>query len=220
MTIQPQSYGIISGAGPMAGISLMTQILQHCQKRGAWRDRDFPTIRLLNIPFSEMLENGFDAAPVRTELELAISELEEKSRYIVIACNTLHLFLPRRPIAGLINLVDLMKAKIPAGCVPIVIASKTSADNNLHGNLLNMTCEYWQPDESQRLIDTILAGHAVNLDFIFELSKSRLVILGCTEYSSVLQKMELPESIIDPLKLAAEFLGETATLHHQSHPSA
>jgi aspartate/glutamate racemase len=204
------TFGIISGAGPMAGISLMTQIIKYCQAHGAWRDRDFPEIRLFNIPFSEMLEPGYDPVTVRTELDKALRELESSSSYIVIACNTLHLFLPERPVNGLINLVDLMKAKIPSGNTPLVIASKTSAVNNLHGKLLNIPCEYWNPEESQHLIDTILAGRSINLDFLFELGKSRVVILGCTEYSLIVQDIKLPATIIDPLRLAAEFIGQKA----------
>jgi aspartate/glutamate racemase len=204
------TFGIISGAGPMAGISLMTQIIKYCQSNGAWRDRDFPEIRLINIPFSEMLEPGYDSETVRSELDKALRELESNSRYFVIACNTLHLFLPPRPINGLINLVDLMKAKISSGSRPLVLASKTSAENNLHGKLLNIPCEYWNPEESQRLIDTILAGRPIDLNFLFELGKKRTVILGCTEYSLVVQDLKLPPTIIDPLRLASEFIGQKA----------
>ena len=54
------SIGIISGAGPMAGVELLRLIIEFCQKEGAFRDRDFPEIHLINIPFSEMLAEDFD----------------------------------------------------------------------------------------------------------------------------------------------------------------
>lgn len=211
LTKQKKSFGIISGAGPMAGICLMTQIMQYCQQQGAWRDRDFPEIRLHNIPFSEMLEPGFDTTIVRAELDNALTELEKNSSNLIIACNTLHLFLPSRNIPGFVNLIDLVKSKIPDGCVPIVVASKTSAENNLHGKLLNINCEYWHPDKSQRLIDAILAGKTVDLNFLVDLAKQRTVILGCTEYSLAVQHLSLPDAVIDPLKLAAELFGKMAT---------
>jgi len=44
------SFGIISGAGPMAGALLYQQIIELLQALGAWQDSDFPAITIMNVP--------------------------------------------------------------------------------------------------------------------------------------------------------------------------
>ncbi|MDO8955119.1 MAG: hypothetical protein Q7V63_09770 [Gammaproteobacteria bacterium] len=197
--------GIISGAGPMAGISLLKQIIVGCQKRGAWKDADFPEIHLLSFPFSDMLSVESKPEKVRAELAHCIKQLENHCEHILIACNTLHLFLPEPPPHLLVHLISLIKSRLPKNSKPLILASLSSATENLHGRLLGIECEYWDPIESQKTIDAILKGQSPALDWILDLAKTRTLILGCTEYSLAFEDMPSTASIIDPLKLACEY---------------
>jgi hypothetical protein len=123
----------------------------------------------------------------------------------------LHLFLPEGQIPYLVNLIKLIKSKIPIGARPLVLASHTSASENLHGRLLGMDCEYWEPKKSQKLIDAILQGKKIELDWLLDLAKRRVVILGCTEYSLALEHLPNFQGLIDPIKLAAQTLFELYT---------
>ena len=203
-------FGIIGGAGPLSSLTLNKQLIRLCQKNGGWKDLDFPEIRLISFPFSEMLEGEVDSSIVQLELAECLLELEKTCDYIVIACNTLHLFLPERPLPKLIHLIKLIKKQIPEGTIPLILATHTSAQANLHGRLFDLPCEYWNPEQSQNTINAILRGESPNLDWIGELAKTRLVILGCTEYSLALENAPPHVNIIDPLQLAAQFL---FTLH-------
>ncbi|MDF2530335.1 MAG: Asp/Glu/Hydantoin racemase family protein [Gammaproteobacteria bacterium] len=200
---------------PMAGISLLRQTIRLFQCHGAWKDADFPEIHLINFPFSEMLSKQFDQEKLSAELLQCFRSLRY-CEHIVIACNTLHLFLPEGQIPYLVNLIKLIKSKIPIGARPLVLASHTSASENLHGRLLGMDCEYWEPKKSQKLIDEILQGKQIELDWLLDLAKRRVVILGCTEYSLALEHLPNIQGLIDPIKLAAQTLFEL--YNHDTSP--
>lgn len=196
--------GIISGAGPEAGGILYIQVAREFQRHGAWRDAHFPFVTTINFPFVEMLEEPVDSKEVRLAAQSAIEHMisYQQCDYVVIACNTLHLFIPGKSPKQFINLVELTKQALPEGKVPLVFASKTSAEGNLHGKLFGREVEYYDPEKSQVLIDAILAGKKPDLSFIEELAKTRTVVLGCTEYSAALAESYAP--FIDPLKLVAQ----------------
>ena len=190
----------------MASLSLTKQLIRLCQKNGLWNTSDFPEVHLINYPFSEMINADFSAHQLREELDSCLLQLEKTCDYIVIACNTLHLFLPDRPMPKLIHLVKLIKAQIPKGTIPLILATQTSAQANLHGGLLDLPCEYWNPEQSQNTINAILRGERPDLEWIAELAQTRCIILGCTEYSLALEDAVPHVNMIDPLQLAAQFL--------------
>src|SRR5690606_27079959 len=92
-TTRKKRLGIISGAGPMAGALFLKKIIKAYQAIGAWKDEDFPLMYLINYPFSDMLNNGYEYNLIQKELLSCIDELQFKCDYIVITCQTLHLFL-------------------------------------------------------------------------------------------------------------------------------
>ena len=199
------TLGIISGAGPEAGAVMYKRVANHLQhKAGAWRDAHFPFIHTVNFPFEEMLQEPIDHALVGRQIAAAIAYMVDDlgCDYVVIACNTLHHFLPSDLPPQFLNMVQLIKEKLPKGKVPLVYASATSAQENLHGKLLGCEVEYFPPKISQQWIDAILAGKKVDLTTLEESSFKRPVILGCTEYSAALDGSSAP--FIDPLSLVAE----------------
>lgn len=205
-------FGVVSGAGPMAGVILMKHIIEKFQMHGAWKDCHFPEIRLINFPFSEMLEYDFDADKVQNELLYCIKELEKSCDYIVIACQTIHLFLPQNLSQNIINLFDLIKEKLEdEKHVPFILTSITSAKHNLHGKALGRQCEYFDPEKSQDIINNILKGKKVNLDWLIKMAEEKLVIIGCTDYSVALEEYPRHRNLIDPLQLVASRIYQLTT---------
>src|SRR5690242_12952717 len=101
------SVGIIGGAGPMAGALLFQKIVQMCQAQyGCKEDADFPEITLFSYPFLDMLRNvGFNE---RKKLQEQLQECFvrfAKMNIVAIACNTLHEFLPARPVS-LVHMIE------------------------------------------------------------------------------------------------------------------
>lgn len=194
------SLGIISGAGPMAGLTLARRLISELQQQGCWQDADFPLFRLINFPFSEMMLDTTNSEIVGAELEQCIDELSFTCDYIIIACQTLHLYLPKTKNEKIINLVELTKAAILDSTTPIVLASYQSTVSRLHEYFFGTKCEYIDPYVSQEYINKILKGETVDLAWIEELAYLNPVVLGCTEYSVALDSSLAP--FIDPLMIA------------------
>ena len=178
--------GIIGGAGPLAGALLFEKIIQICQNDfGCSRDGDFPFITLLSYPFAEML-NGEESDLIKEQLNECFHNLIGlKTDYAVIACNTIHAFLP--PVPRGIKLIHLIQETLlTLEEKTLVLCTSTAAKYRLHA-----PCSYPAPLLQKRLdeiIDRILAGeplmklskelaHLINHESISE------ILLGCTELS-------------------------------------
>jgi aspartate/glutamate racemase len=197
-------FGIISGAGPMAGALLYQLVIKILQARGAWHDADFPEILLLNIPFSDMLSTKIDSNKIRIELLDAVRFTSHYVDYVYVACQTLHVFLTPDDIIQykIISLLDLIKPNLVTNTNRIlVVGSHTSRLFQLHSKLLQVNCCYAEPDLSEQAINSILKGKMPDLSWLEELAKENTVILGCTEFSIAMQKSKI--AFIDPIKLAA-----------------
>lgn len=200
------SFAIVSGAGPMAGKLLYELCIEQLQKRGAWRDGDFPSILLHNVPFSPMLDGHVNHALVYDELIQSLKFLSKHSDYIYIACQTLHAFLSTDDIKNykIVSLLELTREYLKDFKETIyVIASKTSRVYALHNKGLQRTCNYCFEELAEKSIDNILKGKLVDLSPIELFAKNNLLVLGCTEFSVALRGSSA-KKIIDPLKIAAQ----------------
>lgn len=191
-----KALGIISGAGPMAGVSFLKQLIASYQAKGAWRDADFPYIMLINYPFSDMLAENFHGDIIQNELLNCIDELNSKCDYIIITCQTIHLFLPhdyKNP--KLIDIFDIVNQILPEGELHVA-ASKTSANNQLHAKWLKRDCHYVSPKLTQMMIDEILKGKPVDMLWLERIAKNKTVLLGCTELCIPVENMKT--ACVDP----------------------
>lgn len=198
-------FGIISGAGPMAGALLYELVIEQLQQTGAWQDADFPNILIQNIPFSDMLSGTIENPVVRNELLEGVTFLSQHCDYVYIACQTLHAFLTPEDIKRykIVSLLDLIKQQVMDENQALsVIASKTSRYFDLHSKGIGRTCSYIFTNQAEQAIDDILKGQAVDLSEIEALAEFQPIILGCTEFSIPLRHSQAPY-LIDPLKLAA-----------------
>jgi aspartate/glutamate racemase len=211
-----KSFGIISGAGPMAGALLYRQIIELLQAQGVWQDADFPAIVLMNVPFSNMLGDHNNYELVQRELLAALEQLRQQADYIYIACQTLHAFLSTTDLQKyrIVSLLDLLKVEVSMHSKPIwVAASNTSRYLDLH-RYINATgsLQYLEPEASDRAIQTILRGLKPDLNWLIEKTFENIVVLGCTEFSVSCHGMGF--QWIDPLQLAARDVVKKF-LHHR-----
>ena len=215
-----KKIGIIGGAGPIAGALLLKKIIQHCQRvYQSKHDRDFPEIILESVPFSQMLEPGLESE-VKKELSEHLHFLDRSGALkMVIACHTLHSFLPEiQPFPSLVHLVQETKAFLKAQQMhdPVVFCTETSKRYQIY-----QEATYPSPEIQKTLnflIDRGLEGLYVEKDkALFEsvLQKldieTRPCILGCTELSVLWDTFsDWKESfcVIDPLELILEKLVE------------
>lgn len=199
-----KQFGIISGAGPMAGALLYSKVIELLQARGAWRDSEFPGIILMNIPFTDMLDTRENYTLVRQELLCSLNQLSAQVDFIYIACQTLHAFLSNEEIIQykVVSLLQLIESTIHTDSQAVLVAaSNTSRRLKLHNQLKIKSLQYINPDDCDIAIETILKGNKPNLDWLIEKSFMNTVILGCTEFSVACRDMGF--RWIDPVQLAA-----------------
>ena len=202
-----KKIGIVSGAGPIAGLKLLEMIIKKLQDSGCWKDWHFPEIILHNFPFSEMLEEPIDKKVLSDELFYSINFLNNNGcDEIYIACQTLHLFIDQRSKeSNVISLFDLIRKKVDPTEKYAVIASFTSCKNKLHKKLLpELDITFLDPIKSQKAIDEILKGHYPDLSWVaeeMELAGIEKLILGCTEFSTKKELLPSNIEIIDPFEL-------------------
>lgn len=213
----PVSLGILTGAGPMAGIHAAKQIIQTLQtSHQCQEDKDFPNYRLVNLPFSNMLDDDICEDQIQNELIFGIDLLKKMGcQKWLIACNTLHAFLPEpyEKMPELIHLVDLTIKNIHhTEEKPIILCTSTSRKKDLYGR--RFQCEYPRSDiqiQVDDLIADVLRGQQnkaiQSMHKIFSLFKGRTFILACTELSTLTAYRSFWESkpkIIDPLQEAID----------------
>ncbi len=206
----PKTIGIISGAGPRAGVYLLDRLLCLAQEEyGCCRDRDFPKILLLSYPFSEMLTEGVDITPVKQELQGCLTTLRSQGASVLaIACNTLHSFLEGEN-PDLVSLPELLASKVAGGPKPLVLCTSTSVRFQLHRR--HFPCIYLSKEaqrELDRAIDEILSGEEekalIRLNAILQQTPEQTILLGCTELSQCASRLKIEgKKIIEPLEIAA-----------------
>lgn len=209
--MKPKSIGILGGAGPLAGLSLLERLFTRSMSEyGCSKDADFPKVTLLSFPFSDMLCTELDSKQLRKELNESLKELRKGGAAILaIACNTLHVFLDEtEDLTDLIHLPELIAQEIPPGQVPLILCTSTSMRFGLHNKFFS--CKYPdQPIQEQidRMIDQILRGDetqiiAKRLSKLIKAQSATTVILGCTELSLLSRHLSSSNKlIIDPLEI-------------------
>jgi aspartate racemase len=220
--MKPKPIGIIGGAGPMAGLSLLERIFSLSRDTyGCWKDQDFPEVRFLSFPFSEMLSAEMDAAKVQKELSECLNDLRESgSAVLAIACNTLHAFLDdKENQADLVHFAQALAEEIPPKEKPLVLCTSTSARFGLHRKFFPCCYPDSQTQEQiDALIEEILKGAeetaiAQQLLKILQAQPETTMILGCTELSLLTDQLSsCIKRIIDPLEIVAKKILEKSFL--------
>jgi aspartate racemase len=206
--------GIIGGLGAMAGVRMAQQLVELSQERGANRDEDFPDFLLLNVPARGMSEKGLvDPEFVFSALRKAVKLLSHaKCKYIVVACNTAHVFhtqLNNSTHAEVLNMIEAA-ADAVKGCKAVgVIGSETTKAIKLYGKALAKRGirEIRTTDKEQdcvnNIINQVIAGRLKDIDR-FRLAQvvdnlgnrgAERTILGCTELPVALLKRVAPRTV-------------------------
>jgi len=216
--MRPKTIGIIGGAGPLAGATLLNRILSlSASKYGCYKDADFPKILLISFPFSEMLTSDSNATQLRKELEECLLQLRSQGAAILgIACNTLHAFLDEKQcVDGLVHLPQTTARALNSLEKPLVFCTSTSMRHGLHQQFF--PCIYpdaQTQDQVDEVIDLILRGCdqkkvVKKLRTLIQAQTTHTIVLGCTELSLLFPYIQSAEkTIIDPLEIMANQIVE------------
>lgn len=233
-----KKIGIIGGAGPLASSLLIKNIVAECYAQGCKNSCELPEIVLINYPFSfeECMKdphnkNGY-ATVILQKLVNRLNGMDVE--LLVIACNTLHLFLPHVCIdrSKLVHIVHAVASKIQELQLSklLVLGSPLTTQSKLYDNK-NYNCFYLDAEKQKHIttiIKNILRGIVSRDDMrimrsIIEEEFMHLkldgVILGCTElpvlYQAYREDMESWYGdkivVLDTINVLAKILVEESS---------
>lgn len=223
--MQKEMIGILGGMGPEASAYFYHLLIEIAQEKyHAVQDTDYPPVVIYNMPLNDFDETGVrDADSVRAQLIDGVQKLESfGSRYIVIACNTVHQFYTDMQAAvsvPIINIVDeaVNEAK-RRGYKKVLLL--TSESTNTSG-LYRSACESAALEsisvgasEQKILNDIILrvmAGSQGQADIraVDDIVKSLegtadAVLLGCTELPLAVSEGDIDIPVLNSNRIVLE----------------
>ncbi len=222
-----KTIGILGGMGPAASASMVQRILAYCQQHfHAVQDTDYPPILLYSMALEGFDESGIvDKEKVLLQLIQGVKVLEQGgSSLIVIACNTVHLFLNelRKEVSiPILNIVEetIKRAKDLKVEKVALLASQTTLQQQLYHLLLdkeNIFCSFPAGTHYQDITDLILDVMSGSIQqqhkkkvvsIMHDISEGAdAIILGCTELPLAISQQDAKENImiLDSLQILAE----------------
>ena len=189
--------------GPEASAYFYNLLIKLAHKKyGAVQDTDFPPILIYNLPLFGFDETGItDEALVEKQLVDGVKKLESAgSDFIIIACNTVHLFQDsmqaalRIPILGIIDETAQEASRKGFKKVGLLTSESTNKMGLYEKRLQALGIESLRADDEQQeklnhIILNVMAGEqnaddAKTIEAVaedFARRGAEAVILGCTE---------------------------------------
>lgn len=192
-----QKFGIIGGAGPYASALLYQSIIRNSYEA---KKRQTPEIVLLNYPFTRGLtlkESHSHKQQLCQELQDCLNCLAQQDvQHIVIACNTLHSFLPELNLKGM-SVLSIPKLVIKTALQAhlrklLLLSTETTIQTGLYQHpLIELSILHpLEQDCLNGIIDRILEGNILkedseNLSHLIQTSLLKEgiggILLGCTD---------------------------------------
>lgn len=183
-----KSIGIVSGAGPYAGIILHQKIIKRYNQLGYINDNDFPLIKHISYPFSSTDVNGVVNFHLsQKELVQAIKMCDEVEK-IALACNTLLPSLSEKHKKLVFDPRETLK-DICFDKQIVVLASVSSVKSELYSDISKKVIYPSLEIQSQvnQVINKVMQGNIAQKVFeemiieVKSLYPQSLILLGCTE---------------------------------------
>ena len=218
-TFMKKTIGILGGMGPEASAYFYNLLIRLSHtKYGAVQDNEFPPIIIYNLPLEGFDERGIvDAEGVKAQLVEGVQTLARAGAdFVVIACNTVHIFQGEMqaaiaiPIVGIVD--ETVAAAKAAGYRRVgLLTSASSAKYGLYANKLakegieTLATTAGEQKILDEIILQVMAGTngAADTENIEKIG-ARLVaagaealVLGCTELPLALPKGPFPVPLLN-----------------------
>lgn len=223
-TIKPRRnlrIGVLGGIGPEASAQFYSKLIEELQKKDFInKNEDFPQIVINNIPAPELVNGIIEDKDLKPYL-FGLQELDSlKVDFIVMVCNTIHLFhkeLQEKISAPIIDIKKLMKNKLIFNNIKEVsiLGTPSTVKEGLYSF---KRFNYNNPCENELLvlgkaIENFNKGYkrALQRKFASNLAskyskKQSAIILGCTEVPLLLaqHKFDKEVLVINSIELLVE----------------
>lgn len=219
-----ESVGIIGGLGPETTSEFYMNII----KKNSKQNSNHPKILIHNvpIPFSleeDIVKNSKNEEKLLPLLIEGLDILQDKVDFIVIPCNTAHIFIDdvRRkskvPVLSIIEEVVNEVKNENLKKVGILATSKTIEKKLFDSKLITNNIRCVKPNKSDQnriseIIQLILKGNKSNklkselLDIVNKLKEkgAEAIILGCTDLQLLLKQKNSTIKLIDTMGVLAD----------------
>lgn len=178
--------------GAAAGVRFLDTLVKQCQRGGAREDYDFPEVVLFSLSSAGMDETGIvDAELMKRDLLKAIEILNRCDvNVILIACNTVHVFLEelqKYSSAGIVSMPE-EAIRIAGDRKIAVLSSRTTAREKVYRKQ-DVFCTREQQTLVDGIIGRVIGGRndfndsAIMDGIISDLFRrgAECVVIGCTE---------------------------------------
>ncbi|NBD74262.1 amino acid racemase, partial [Patescibacteria group bacterium] len=198
-----KTIGILGGMGPAASANMYQKLLAYAQYQyGAVQDDEYPPVILYSLPLSGFDETGIvDGAAVTRQLIAGVETLERAGcDCIIIACNTVHVYLPQMQAAvsiPILSIVEQARLEVVAyGYTRVgLFASASTVRLGLYEQALSADgISVLSPSPEQQLvmnhvIERVMGGVQNDEDVVrlkeialaYTAQGAQAMVLGCTE---------------------------------------
>lgn len=202
VTVPTNKIGIVSGAGPMAGVALMQKIIERQQLLGCWKDHQFAETVLHQVPFGATDSSGVaDKGDTVHQLRCSLETMKSLGcTKVIAACNSMYEFDQPLIHRKLLNdYISYARGAIATGVKElatnrvVVLSSSSSRACNVFDRPHHVPTdvEYVAlSDEDQQVVDEIILNtmlgirqqpEITNAIDVFFCQYRAIPVLACTE---------------------------------------
>jgi len=214
------TIGIVAGMGPHSTGFFIDLVVQECELQyGAYNDIDYPRMFILSLPTPFFVDRPIDHIAMESALRNGVGDLARTGcDFIVIACNTAHLYhaqLARCVGVPLLDMVDLSVAAVPANAREVaLLASRATAESAMYPERLSKrglrALELnWQADVD-RLIGSVRLPPAERAMQWQSLARravaggADVVLLACADLTAISRDLVIDLPVVDATRRLAE----------------
>ncbi len=213
MGLKLNVIGVLGGIGPESTAEFYRRLINRIQKQGYVQSNvDYPKILINSIPAPELFLKNPDLSMYRE----GVIELESwGADFIVIVCNTAHLYLielqeqVKTPIIDLIAEVDRYLTDHKLSSITVAGSSRTVRQNLFtFKNCISVPLS----EEDLKLLDEVILQYNSGkkerqLEKVLEIASryqiaGNKMIVGCTELSTIVASANLP--LIDTMDILVD----------------
>jgi len=213
-----KTIGILGGMGPGASAYFYQLLVEQAQEQyHAEQDIDYPPMVLYNLPLEGWSERGVeDPEKVKAQLVAGVKKLEAAGAdFIVIPCNTVHIYQEEMRAAISIPLVSIVEETVKAveqkGIHNVgIVSSETTKKLGLYHNALKtngnrvIEANVEQQGALNEIILSVMSGDygksEVKLldDIIYDFvgQGAEAIVIGCTELPLVAHSINKHDVIL------------------------
>jgi aspartate racemase len=221
-----KTIGILGGMGPSASADLYFRVIKYSQgKYNTVQDYEYPPVFMVSLALDGFDETGItDENLVKSQLIEAVKKLEAAGAdFIVIACNTVHIFYDQMQAAvkiPILNIVEETKKKIlEIGFKKVGLFSSESTNKlELYQNIFNKSgMEVISAnDEQQKILNNVIEnvmGGKQGADDVkvlkeiaddFQKKGAEAIVIGCTEIPLAINQSQINIKLFNSTQILAE----------------